>query len=92
MNWSTFRVEAGWGSLIVLLVSAFAVTKLYSAIIDFSMEVDIQSTNIAQLKTIPESQRVLIAQWIRENSIEVPTGKGYRYIINTYPEKPWLDQ
>ncbi len=91
-SFSTWKLESILGAILVVLVAGFFVTKIFAVLSDFNTEVEIQTNDQVVVKGIPETERKLIEAWVHDNNIEVPPGKGYRYLIQTYPDKPWLNQ
>ena len=80
------------GAVFVLLVSSFVSGFLYIAIRNFDSDLEIIGTGTAEVRSISATQRELIDAWVRENGTEIPEGKGYRWLLKTYPSKPWLLQ
>lgn len=69
----------------------FMVGFMFLAVGQFNDDVDvISSYQEAKIKTISQTERVLIEDWVKSNGVTIPEGKGYRYVISRYPTKPWL--
>jgi len=68
---------------------------MFVAVKNFGTEIDVMTamdTN-NQIKTLAISQTevVLIQSWVSNNSIVIPEGSGFRYLVRKYPDRPWLD-
>ncbi|OGN11269.1 MAG: hypothetical protein A3I26_01860 [Candidatus Yanofskybacteria bacterium RIFCSPLOWO2_02_FULL_43_10] len=72
------------------LLGLFFVGLIFIALKNFNSDSIILNSQTAQVKTISTTERDLINGWITENQIEIPQGKGYRYVIQQYPSKPWF--
>lgn len=92
-NLNTFRVESSLGAAFISLLSLFFIGLLFIAVKNFDSDIDIMTATSGNIKVIKvsESERILIQDWINTNNIEVPEGKGYRYLVGEYPNRPWLD-
>lgn len=86
----TVRVESRLGAVYISLLTMFFIGLFFIALKNFNSDLVILDSQSAQVKTISTTERYLIDGWIRDNQIEVPEGKGYRYVIHQYPSKPWL--
>lgn len=86
----TFRIESSLGAVFVLLLGGFFVSVLFVVMKNFNSDIDILTTEQAQVKSLSSSQRALIEAWARDNNVEIPEGQGYYYLIRMYPDKPWL--
>ncbi|OGN01658.1 MAG: hypothetical protein A3G51_02945 [Candidatus Yanofskybacteria bacterium RIFCSPLOWO2_12_FULL_43_11b] len=86
----TLQVESRLGALYVSLLGLFFVGLIFIALKNFNSDSIILNSQTAQVKTISTTERDLINGWITENQIEIPQGKGYRYVIQQYPSKPWF--
>lgn len=80
------------GAIFISLLTLFFIGFLFISMKNFNSEMSLIDSISAQIKTISETERSLIQAWIKENQIQIPEGRGYRYIIQTYPSKPWLKQ
>jgi len=76
----------------MLLVGAFSTSFLYIAIKNFDTDIEtIDAQHVtAKIKTISPAQRELMDIWMRENTIEIPEGESYRWLLRKYPDRPWL--
>lgn len=86
----TMQVESRLGAAYIALLGLFFVGLIFIALKNFNSDSVVLESQTAQVKTISSTERDLINNWIQENDIIVPTGKGYRYIIQQYPNKPWF--
>ena len=86
----TVQVESQLGAFYISLLGMFFVGLIFIALKNFNSDSIILDSQTAQVKTISTTERYLINVWLKENQIEVPKGKGYRYIIQQYPSKPWF--
>jgi hypothetical protein len=86
----TIQVESRLGAFYITLLGAFFVGLIFIALKNFNSDSIILDSQTAQVKTISSTERDLINIWIQENNIEIPKGKGYRYVIQLYPSKPWF--
>lgn len=86
----TFEVEGYMGAAFIALLGGFLIAFFFIAIKNFNTDVDILNSSQASIKTISPTERGLIDNWLRDTGTEIPAGKGYRYIINAYPDKPWF--
>ena len=80
------------GAVFMLIWSGFLFGFLYVAIRNFDSDLEIISASTVEVRSIFLAQRKLIDRWIRENNIQIPEGKGYRWLLKAYPSKPWLLQ
>lgn len=86
----TVQIESRLGAAYVSLLGMFFVGLIFIALKNFDSDSIILDSQSAQVKTISTVERYLINVWIKENLIEVPKGKGYRYLIKQYPSRPWF--
>lgn len=86
----TVQVESRLGAVYVSLLGMFFVSLIFIALKNFNSDLIILDSQNAQVKNISTMERNLINGWIKESQIEVPKGKGYRYVIQRYPSKPWF--
>ena len=86
----TVQVESQLGAFYISLLGMVFVGLIFIALKNFNSDSIILDSQTAQVKTISTTERYLINVWLKENQIEVPKGKGYRYIIQQYPSKPWF--
>ncbi|KKR28677.1 MAG: hypothetical protein UT61_C0044G0010 [Candidatus Woesebacteria bacterium GW2011_GWA1_39_8] len=90
VNPLTIQVESRLGAFYISLLGLFFVGLIFIALKNFNSDSIILDSQTAQVKTISTTERYLIDGWIKENNVEVPKDKGYRYIIQQYPSKPWF--
>lgn len=86
----TVQVESRLGAAYISLLGLFFVGLIFIALKNFNSDSIILDSQTVQVKTISTTERYLINGWITENQIEVPEGKGYKYIIQRYPSRPWF--
>lgn len=86
----TVQVESRLGALYISLLGIFFVGLIFIALKNFESDSIILNSETVQVKTISSTERDLINNWIQDNQIEIPKGKGYKYIIQQYPSKPWF--
>ena len=84
------QVESRLGAFYITLLAFFFIGLIFIALKNFNSDTIILDSQTAQVKTISTTEKYLINAWIQENNIEIPKGKGYRYIIQRYPSKPWI--
>lgn len=89
-NIITSRVESGLGATFVVLLIAFLAGVLFIAIKNFDSDTIVLDSSNAQLVSMSSTERQLITAWIQNNNIQIPPGKGYHYVEQQYPDKPWL--
>lgn len=90
MNPLTTQVESRLGATYISLLTLFFVGLIFIALKNFNSDSDILNSQTAQVKTISNTERYLIDSWIKDNQIVIPEGRGYRYVIQKYPSKPWF--
>ena len=86
----TIQVESSVGAFYIILLSVFFIGLIFITLNNFNSDSIALNSQASELKTISNSERFLMGNWIQDNKIEIPEGKGYRYIIQKYPSKPWL--
>jgi len=57
---------------------------------NFNSDSIILASQEYEIKTISNTERDLIHGWVSEFNIEISESKGHRYLIQKYPNKPWL--
>ena len=89
----TFHVESSLGAVFISLLAFFFIGLLFISIRNFESDMDVMIATAANNKVslVSNSERVLIREWIKDNSIDIPGGSGYKYILRKYPSRPWLD-
>ena len=86
----TFEVEGWLGASFIGLLGVFLVATFFIVFKNFNTDVDTLNANPSIIKGISPTERTLIDTWVAANGVQIPEGKGYRYIIDTYPDKPWF--
>ena len=86
----TQQVESRLGAFYIALLALFFIGLIFIALKNFNSDTIVLDSQAAQVKNISNTERYLINAWINENNIEIPEGKGYRYVIQKYPDKPWI--
>ena len=86
----TMQVESGIGATFIVLLAAFFVGILFIAIKNFNSDTTILGASQTQVVTMSNTERQEIGQWVTANNIVIPPGKGYNYVIQQYPDRPWL--
>ena len=87
----TIKVESYLGAFFVLSTAIFFGLMVYRSAQDFDSESIIMESQRVSIKTVSPTEKTLINNWVKANHITLPKGKGYRYVINEYKTKPWLD-
>jgi hypothetical protein len=87
----TMQVESRMGAVFISLFALFLAGVLFIAIKNFDSDQIVLDASVTQVKSMSSTERQLIAVWIHDNSIELPEGKGYNYIVKEYPDRPWLN-
>jgi len=90
MNPLTTQIESRLGAAYISLLAMFFIGLIFIALKNFNSDTIVLGAQNAQVKTISNTERYLIEGWVKENQIEIPEGKGYRYVIQKYPSKPWF--
>jgi len=89
----TFRVESWLGSFFVLAFSAFLVGWFLLAMKNFDTETQILGSPNVKLRTISAQEKILIDEWIKRFNPDLSVPEvGYRFIVKSYPDKPWLEK
>jgi len=90
----TFQVESWVGSLLVLAFAVFLVGIFFVALKNFNSEAEIlASPSGVNFKKISLEEKKLIDNWLNKTKPDITVNDvGYRYIIKTYPEKPWVSK
>lgn len=86
----TNRVESYLGAIFISLLALFFIGFMFISLKNLQSDTDIINAQGVQVKTISETERALIKIWITDNNIQIPEGKGYKYLIQQHPSKPWL--
>lgn len=87
----SMKINSWVGGVIIVGFSAFLVGFFILAVRNFNSDVDVLSSTGAQIKTISPQEKFLIDQWLQDNAPGISAQDvGYRYILQKYPERPWL--
>ena len=78
------------GAIFISLLALFFIGLIFISLKNLQTDTDILNAQDIKVKNISETERFLIENWIKENNIPVPDGKGYRYLVKKYPLKPWF--
>jgi len=85
------KVESRVGMVLVFLFSAFLVGFFLIAVKNLGSDTDILNATGTSLKIVSPEERLLIDQWLKQENIGLSVKEvGYRYIIQKFPDKPWL--
>ena len=90
INPLTVQVESRLGAAFISLLGMFFVGLIFIALKNFESDSIVLNSQSVQIKTISSTERDLINNWLEDNQIEIPKDKGYRYVIQQYPSKPWF--
>jgi hypothetical protein len=88
----TMEIETRMGMIFLGLVSIFLAGVMLIAIKNYNSDQIVLDASITQVKAMSSTERQLIAAWLVENQITLPEGKGYNYVVQQYPGRPWLLQ
>ena len=74
------------------ILGLFLSSLLFVTIKNAQIDIDIMSATSGQIKSkvVSKTELVLMQEWLKINKIKISEGQGYRYILKTYPERPWL--
>ncbi len=84
------QVESGLGAVFVVALAAFFIGFLFIMMKNFNSDAIALNASQTEVKFMSQTERQLINDWIVENNIQIPDGKGYRYLEEQYPSRPWL--
>jgi hypothetical protein len=89
----TFRVESSLGAVFISLLAFFFIGLIFIAVKNFETDIDVMTSisNSNRITHLSESERILIVEWAEYNDVTIPDGRGYRYLVRKYPDRPWLD-
>lgn len=87
---ATMQVESRIGAVFIALLSVFLSGVLFIAIKNYDSDRIALDASATQVKSMSSTERQIIAIWIQDNNVLLPEGKGYRYIVQEYPDRPWL--
>ncbi|MDP4001434.1 MAG: hypothetical protein Q8P69_00065 [bacterium] len=85
------QVESRMGIVFVALLALFMAGILFIAIQNYTSDQIVLDASATEIKTMSSTERQLIAQWIKDNNIPFPDGKGYRDFVQEYPNRPWIN-
>ena len=89
----TFRIESWLGSVLVLAFAAFFVGIFVIAVKNFGSDTETLSSYAVKLRTISSEEKALIDTWIAREASDISIKDvGYRFILQKYPDKPWLER
>ncbi len=91
VNPLTMQVESRIGAAFVALMAIFMGGILFASIQNYNSDQIVLNASATEVKSMSSTERQLIAQWIKDNDIPFPDGKGYRYFVQEYPNRPWLN-
>lgn len=80
------------GAVLIVSLALFFIGFIFIALDKFNSDVTIINAGSGQVKTISATERTLIRNWMTENHIEIPEDVGFNYVVDQYPDRPWLDQ
>lgn len=86
----TMQVESKLGAAFILLLALFMAGIIFIALKNYNSDIIVLDSSAVHVKSMSSTERQLIANWVQENNIELPEGKGYRYFVQQYPDRPWL--
>ncbi|OGN01102.1 MAG: hypothetical protein A3B91_00800 [Candidatus Yanofskybacteria bacterium RIFCSPHIGHO2_02_FULL_41_29] len=89
----TYHIESSLGAVFISLLALFFVGILFVAIKNFNTDVDVMTIIASNNKVsrVSQTERYLMQEWIKSNSIEIPEGSGTKYLLRKYPSRPWLN-
>lgn len=90
----TFQVESFLGTVFISLSALFFIGLIFTAIENFNSDLDIMSVdlNSPRIRSVSQTELILIRKWAKENSIAMVEGRGYKHLIRKYPSRPWLSE
>lgn len=87
----TMQVESRMGAIFIFVLAVFMAGILFVVIKNYDSDQIILDASVTQVKSMSSTERQLIAQWVNDNNITIPDGKGYHYLVQQYPNRPWLN-
>lgn len=88
-NLITNQVESRLGAFYVSVFALFMIGLIFIALKNFNSDNIILDSGEVRVKNISNAERILIAEWAKQNNVKIPESKGIRYIIQQYPDRPW---
>lgn len=85
------QVETRMGALFISLAAIFMAGILFVTIKNYDSDQIVLDASTIEVKSMSSTERQLIAQWVKDNNITIPEGKGYHYFVEQYPSRPWLN-
>lgn len=86
----TTRVESYLGAIFISLLALFFVGLIFISLKNLQSDTEILNAQEVRVKNISATERILMDNWIQENAITIPEGRGHKYLIQKYPLRPWL--
>ena len=86
----TAKVESYIGAVFISLLAAFFIGLIFISLKNLQSDTEVLNAQEVKVKTMSGTERALIKTWLNENEIQIPEGKGYKYLIQQYPSKPWI--
>ncbi len=86
----TMQVESWLGAALLVIVTCFMIGVLFVAISNYDSDTIELNASQTRVRTITSTERQIIARWVNDTHTVVPEGKGYRYLVQQYPDRPWL--
>ncbi|KKU75562.1 MAG: hypothetical protein UY20_C0002G0030 [Candidatus Yanofskybacteria bacterium GW2011_GWA1_48_10] len=86
----TRELESKMGMVFFALLALFLAGILFITIKNYDSDQIAINATATQVKSMTSTERQLIAVWIKDNNIELPEGKGYKFLTQKYPDRPWL--
>lgn len=85
------QVESRMGAVFISLMVIFFAGIIFIAIKNYDSDQIVLDASVVQVKSMSSTERQLIALWVKDNNIPIPDGKGYHYLVQEYPDRPWLN-
>jgi hypothetical protein len=95
-NLLTFSVESTLGAFLITGLAIGFGALLFVMSDNFNSDMDILGSNYNEVEVskkttfITPFEKTLIVNWLAENNLSIPEGHGYKYILEQYPDRPWL--
>mgnify|MGYP001568507377 CR=1 FL=1 len=90
INPLTMQIESRMGAAFISLMAIFMAGILFVAIKNYDSDQIVLNASATQVKSMSSTERQIIAQWVNDNNIVIPDGKGYNYLTKQYPNRPWM--
>jgi len=85
------QVESRIGAAFVSLLAVFMAGILFVSIKNYESDQIVLDASVSQVKSMSSTERQIIAQWVKDNNIPIPDGKGFHYLVQEYPDRPWFN-